>query len=343
MKRILAAATLILPLIGVLPAAAQTNGGDGVAVVAIKSSAQPFVDTLVLRGRTEAERRVDVRSETAGLVNSPPLEKGATVKAGDLLCQLDEGDRTAELTEAKARLIEAEIEFDAADRLAKKGFGAEMKTNTALAKLEAAKARVLRAEIDLNRTRIRAPFDGILETDTAELGSLLQNGSICAGVIALNPIKLVAFSPERSVDDLHEGLRVRARLITGREIDAAITHVARSADRDTRTYLVEAETPNGDLSIRDGMTAELVIALEGKPAHRLPQTALTLNENGELGVRLVEEDVARFASVAILRDEPGGVWVAGLPDQADVIVVGQEFVIDGARVRAEYLQQGATQ
>ena len=89
MKRILAAATLILPLIGVLPAAAQTNGGDGVAVVAIKSSAQPFVDTLVLRGRTEAERRVDVRSETAGLVNSPPLEKGATVKAGDLLCQLE--------------------------------------------------------------------------------------------------------------------------------------------------------------------------------------------------------------------------------------------------------------
>ena len=328
----------ILPATGTLGAE-----GDGAAVAVLKSSAQPFVDTLVLRGRTEANRTVDIQSEIAGLVTSEPMEKGSLVSAGDTLCQIRTGDRDAEMTEANARLLEAQTEFEAAESLSKKGYTSTTAAKSKNALLEAAKARVLRAEINLKRLTITAPFDGILISDTAELGSLLQNGSVCASLIALDPIKFVAFAPERSVDALKMGAEVDAKLITGRALKGEITYIARSADRDTRTYLVEAETPNKDLSIRDGMTAEMLISLDGVDAHYLPQTALTLDNDGQLGVRLAVDDVARFQPVEVLRDEPRGVWVAGLGEAVDIIVVGQEFVIDGQKLKVTFVDPEALQ
>lgn len=308
-----------------------------VSVVAYVSSAQPYVETLTLRGRTEANRRVELKAEIAGLSASEPLRKGALVREGDTLCRLADGDRPAELAEARARLAEAELNFAAADQLSKKGFTSETRANTMIAELAQAQARVLRAELNIERLEITAPFDGILETDTAELGALLQSGSTCAAMIALDPIKLVAFAPERSVDQLGVGAEVSARLITGRTLSGRISYVSRAADRDTRTYLVEAEAPNPDLTIRDGMTAEIGVKLEARPAHLAPQTALTLDNDGALGVRLNENGVARFVPVEILKDEPRGVWLAGLPDRAEIIVVGQEFVTDGHPLDVGYV------
>ena len=332
----------VLPVFGAHGADENTET-PGASVAVLKSSARPFVDTLVLRGRTEANRSVDIQSEIAGLVTSPPREKGSLVKAGDTLCQIRTGDREAEMTEANARLIEAQTEFEAAEQLSQKGFASTTAAKNKSALLEAAKARVLRAEINLKRLTITAPFDGILISDTAELGSLLQNGSVCASLIALDPIKFVAFAPERSVDALKMGAEVDAKLITGRKLKGEITYIARSADRDTRTYLVEAETANEDLSIRDGMTAEMLISLDGVDAHYLPQTALTLDNDGQLGVRLAVNDVARFLPVEVLRDEPQGVWISGLPETADVIIVGQEFVIDGQKLSVTYVDPEALQ
>ena len=212
-----------------------------------------------------------------------------------------------------------------------------------MAALEATRARVLRAEINMKRLEIRAPFTGILESDTAELGSLLQNGSTCATLISLDPMKLVAFAPERSVDALDVGARVSARLINGRVLEGEITFVARSADRDTRTYLVEAATPNPDLKIRDGMTTEINVSLKPREAHLVPQNVLTLNNHGVLGVRLAKDGKALFAPIEILKDDTVGAWVAGLPPKATIIVVGQEFVTDGAELKVELADPTRTQ
>ncbi len=334
---------LISAVILATPVAVFAQEERAASVVVLKSSSEAFVDTLLLRGRTEATRRVDVRAEESGLVVSEPLLKGDIVKKGQVLCRIAEDDRKAELTEAQARLKEAEIEQAAAKKLAERGFGAETTANTKAAALQAAKARIIRAEMGIGRLEMKAPFDGILETDTAELGSLLQNGNICASVITLDPIKMVAFAPERSVDALKVGATVEGRLITGRKIEGEITYVARSAERNTRTYLVEAETENGELTIRDGMTTEMRILLEGKPAHELPQTALTLDNDGNLGVRLNIDNRVEFMPVTVLRDEERGVWVSGLPDQIEVIVVGQEFVTDGQLLDVSYAPAEMTQ
>lgn len=260
----------------------------------------------------------------------------------------------ARVAEAEARLNEALISDRAAQRLSEGGFASETRVagtqaavSSAQAALEAARAglaavtsaqraaetAVSQVRLDIERLAVRAPFDGLLETDTAELGTLLQPGSPCATVIALDPIKIVGFVAEADVDKIEVGALAGARLVSGREVTGRVTFLSRSADPLTRTFRVEVTVPNPDLTIRDGQTAEMLISAEGRKAHLLPASALTLDDGGTLGLRVVEEgNRAAFVPVTILRDTPQGVWVAGLPETATVILVGQEFVTDGVAV-----------
>ncbi len=264
----------------------------------------------------------------------------------------------ARVIEARARLEEAEINENAATKLVEDGFASQNRVASARAAVESARAglqsaqsgleaanaaissaeaAVAAAKKEIDRLTITAPFDGLLESDTAELGSLMQPGSLCATVIQLDPIKLVGFVPETDVDSVHVGSMAGARLASGREVMGTVTFVSRSADPTTRTFRVEVEAANSDASIRDGQTVEIAIAADGTSAHLLPQSSLTLNDDGALGVRLVADgDVVEFVPVTLLRDTPEGVWVDGLAEDVSVIVVGQEFVTDGVRVAPTY-------
>jgi multidrug efflux system membrane fusion protein len=307
-----------------------------VKVVAFESEARPVQSALVLRGRTEAHRKGPAMAETSGLVVSEPLRAGARVAKGDLLCQLDVGSRAAELAEKRARLAQAKVDSDAADRLAAKGYTAETTAMAQRAALEAAEFNVRKVELDIERLTIKAPFDGVLESDTAELGQLLQPGAVCATVIDLNPIKIIGYAPETDVDKLHVGQLAGARLISGQEVRGEIIFVSRSADPTTRTFKVEITAPSADEDIRDGVTAEILIPLAGERGHFAPQAALTLDDEGRLGVRIAEDGAARFVPVAILRDEPSGVWLTGLPEKASIIIVGQEYVSDGRKIATTF-------
>ena len=394
-------------------AAAEASEADGMAaqaavgVVAIRSEARSVDSAVVLRGQTEAERQVQLRAETSGLVVSDPLRKGAFVNAGDILCRLDPGTRAASLAEAEARLAEAKsrvpeaearvpeaearvqeakarveeakalleeamINANAATKLSEGGFASDTRVastqaavrgaeaaivsaeaglksaasglesvaagiEAAKAGVEGARAAVAAAAKEIDRLTISAPFSGLLESDTSELGSLLQPGDLCATVIQLDPIKLVGFVPETEVGRVQIGAEAQAELASGEAVTGKVSFISRSADETTRTFRVEIAVPNPELSLRDGQTAEIVIAAEGKNAHLLPQSALTLDDTGALGVRLVTaDDMAEFHPVTLLRDTPSGIWLAGLPDNANVIIIGQEYVADGVRVAASY-------
>ena len=264
----------------------------------------------------------------------------------------------ARLEEAKAKLDEAKINFNAANKLSEGGFASESRVANAQATvrsaeaavasakagfdttrsgIQSAEAAVASAEKEIERLTIRAPFAGLLETDTAELGSLLQPGAACATIIQLDPIKLVAFVPETEWSRVHLGAPAMARLISGREVTGAVTYLSRSADPLTRTFRVEIEVANSDLSIADGQTAEIVIGADGSLAHLLPQSALTLNDEGALGIRAVGAgNIVEFHPVTLIRDTVDGVWLADLPQTLDVITIGQEFVRAGVKVAPTY-------
>ncbi len=269
----------------------------------------------------------------------------------------------ARLEEAKSRLEEAKINNNAASKLSEGGFASDTRVastqaavrageaavqsarsqlESARAGIQSAEAAVAAAQREIDRLVITAPFEGLLESDTAELGSLLQangpSGAVCATVIQLDPIKVVGYVPETEVNRVEVGARARAVLAAGGgELQGRVTFLSRSADPLTRTFRVEVEVPNASYAIRDGQTAEIMIAADGANAHLLPQSALTLNDEGVLGVRLVaEENRVTFAPVELLRDTARGVWLAGLPKEAEVIVVGQEYVTEGVRVAPSY-------
>ncbi|MGG7565702.1 efflux RND transporter periplasmic adaptor subunit [Rhodovulum sp. DZ06] len=316
------------------PAAAEAQAQPPVKVVAFQSVARPVESALILRGRTEAHRNVSVRAETSGLVVSEPSRAGAKVSRGDLLCRIEEGSRQAQLAQARAALAQARVDNDAAQKLSERGYAAETTAMARLAQLEAATAAVRQIELDIQRLEMRAPFDGVLESDTAELGALLRAGDQCAQVIALDPIEIVGYAPETDVDKVEAGMPARARLVSGREVDGIVTFVSRAADQQTRTFRIEVSARNPDGKIRDGMTAEIWIPLQGRTAHLAPQAALTLNNAGTLGIRAAVDGKAKFMPVTILRDEAEGVWLTGLPDEVNIIYVGQEYVSDGRAIDA---------
>ncbi len=261
----------------------------------------------------------------------------------------------AKLDEAKARLAEAKINFNAANKLSEGGYASETRVASAEAavraaeagiasatagfdstrsKIQSAEASVAIANKEIERISLTAPFDGILETDTAELGTLLQPGALCAKIIQLNPIKFVGFVPETELGRIIKGSTATAKLINGQEIQGTVTFVSRSADQTTRTFRVEIEADNADLSISKGQTAEISIASDGTQAHLLPQSALTLDDSGALGVRTVDEkSQVLFFATDLIRDTMKGVWLKGLPEKTNVIILGQEYVTDGVEVQ----------
>lgn len=312
----------------------DANAPPRTAVIVMESNAETAQSAVALRGQTEAFRRVEVQAETSGRVVSEPLRRGSVVDAGDTLCQLDPGTRPAQLEEAEARLAEAQISNTAASRLAEGGFGSETRAAAALATLSSARAAVAAARTELDRLTITAPFGGVLDTDTAELGSLLQPGALCATILQLDPMRVVGYVPETRLDAVRVGAPAQARLADGQIVTGNVSFLSRAADPATRTFRVDVTVPNPDGAIRDGQSTDIAIAADGIAAHRIPSSALTLDDDGTMGVRVVDEDeIARFVPVRLLRDTTDGVLVTGLPDRARIITVGQEFVTDGVPVR----------
>ncbi len=266
----------------------------------------------------------------------------------------------ASVLEASARVREAEINLNAARQLSEDGFASETRLVSAQASMEAATAGVQRAnsgvtsaqagiqaaqaavasaEREIDKLAITAPFSGLLETDTAELGSLMQPGTPCATIIQLNEIKLVGFVPEADVSKVNVGAMAGARLTSGEQVQGRVTFLSRSADELTRTFRVEVTVANHDLAISDGQTAEILIASDGRTAHLIAQSSLTLDDGGVLGVRTVGEgNIATFMPVTLLRDTAEGVWVTDLPETIDIITVGQEFVVDGVQVAPTFTE-----
>ncbi|MTI43514.1 multidrug efflux system membrane fusion protein [Roseibium hamelinense] len=312
--------------------AAETQG-DIFKVRVQTLKAEERQPVLEIRGRTEAEAKVAVRAETTDTVIERPATEGSRVKVGDILCVLDTGPREAKVLEAKANLSQAELDHSAASQLVTKGFTAQTRVAAVQAQLDAARARLKEEELELNRTVIRSPLDGIIESPMANVGDRLQDGDICATVVDLDPMIALGQVSEINVGQISLGMPAEVELVTGGKIKGKVRYIAPAADPDTRTFRVEIELPNKDGKARDGVTAATRLPLPKQMAHKITPAILTLNDTGEVGIRAVDEnDMTVFYPVTVLGGEQDGVWVGGLPDEITAIVVGQDYVSDGQKV-----------
>ena len=313
------------------PNANQNANAPQIPTVRVRTiTAEQRATDLVIRGRTEAVRKVEVKAEIAGAVSAVRVQKGQIVKAGDILCELNVEARLAQLKMAQATARQRQIEYEGSKSLQEKGFRSDTAVAQALAAYEGAKADVERMEKQFDNTKIRAPFDGVVDNRMVEVGDYMVPGTTCALVVDLHPMLVIGQVSENEVPLVKIGDRGWATLVTGERAEGHLRFVAQSADPATRTFRVELEVPNDASTIRDGVTAEIHVTTRTVTAHRISPAILALDDRGVVGVRIIEQgNRVRFMPVKIISDAPDGMWVTGLPPTVTIITVGQEYVTNG--------------
>lgn len=309
--------------------------GDIPEIVTRHLVAEPHPVFLSLKGRTAPNRTVTVSAATTGIVVAAPNLEGRAVREGAVLCRLDVEARQARIAEAEALVAAQRADYNAQNTLAQKGLASINRASSAKATLEAAEAALNAARIEMSRTVIAAPFSGIFETRIAERGDFLSPGEACGVITDLNPIRVEAEVTEEFATALALDAPVTIRVLGEAPREGQISYVARTANDATRTFKIEASLENANNEIPAGLTSDLRIGLGETLATPITPALLTLDDAGRVGVRYVNTDsVVTFAPVTIIDDSNSGIWVTGLPERVDVVSVGQEYISEGAKVRA---------
>lgn len=296
-------------------------------------TAQAFSAAIQLRGETEAERVVQIRAETSGQVEEVLVDKGQWVAAEAIILKIDDADRQARLAQARALLKQRQIEYDAAKTLADKGYRSETAVAEAAANLEVARSAVTSMEVEISYTRITAPFEGQIDDRMVEIGDFVEIGEPMALIVDSDPIIVVGQISERYVGAVEIGDAATVTLADGHRAEGQLRYVARVGDSATRTFRIEVALANADGRILEGQSGEIALPLSSVEAHLVSPAILSLSENGDIGVKIVnQENRIEFRKVDILAETVDGIWLGGLPATATFVTVGQEFVKDGVLV-----------
>ena len=318
------------------PAIAEKTGNTDIFQVETQIVKQEEHTRIIeLQGRTEADRQVTLSAETAGMISAMPVSKGQRVKKGDLICQIDPGARKAQLDEAIALQAARKIDFEAANQLFEKGHTSKTQVATANANYDAAVALRKIRQVELERTYIKAPFSGIIDRLPLKVGDLLKTGSVCAKLIDKSPLLMITYAGENDISNIQVNATASVSLATGEDVDGVVRYVAESPSGLTRTYQIEIELPNKDEKLRDGVSARAMISASNVQATKISQGIMTLNALGDVGVKVVRENKAKFIPVTIISDNADEAWVMGLNAREELIIAGQDFVSDGEMVRTQ--------
>lgn len=305
------------------------------------SRAEPMERDVLVTGRTQASRFVAIKAETDGQVALVVKGEGEQVSEGEVLAKLKLRDRKARVREARHFLDQRKIQYTAAKELEQKGFGSKLRLAEARSQYEAAKAQLKDANAELERVEIRAPYKGVIDNQEIETGDFLTKGDTVFSIIDLNPIEIVGFLTERQVVDVAAGMKAYIRLLNNKVISGDVSYVAPSADPQTRTFRMEITAENEETHVKDGLTAEIRIPTGKQLAHKISPSILSLRDDGIIGVKLVnDKNITQFVPVNLVMDTPEYLWVSGLPEEAKIVTVGQDFVIPGQKVKPVLSEEG---
>jgi len=309
-----------------------------VRVVALSAMARDA--TVTIRGRTQAKQEVDVRAEVEGVVQAIHFDKGDHVRKGDVLCEIKLNDRGAKVQQAQALAAQTQKELQIARELFTQGFRSKTQLAQSEAAAAAARAALATMQVAAGNTRVRAPFAGFVDNRYVNVGDYMRPGDKCEMVIAPEPFLATGTVSEQDVGGISLGDPATVTLVMGEVVLGKVSFVADRADDVTRAFRIEVELPNADGKLRDGVSAEINIAIKKVKAHHISPGILVLSDKGTVGVRVVNGGVVAFLPVRVLSEDATGAWVTGLPGTVNVITVGQEFVNDGQHVQPVFDRSG---
>lgn len=312
---------------------AQERPAQTVAVAVIPGI--EHARTVRVSGITEADKQTDLTARAGGIVAELLVRQGDAVEAGDVVLKIAPEGRDAALRSAQQALDQAQAEFEAREELVERGTIPRLQLDHYRSALRQAESQLEAAQAEFDRLEVIVPFGGVVDQVMVEEGSTVDGGTPVARLISLDPIIGMGEVNESDLGTIGVGGQAQLRLVTGDVVDGTIRFISRQAQATTRTFSVEVEVPNEDLSVPAGMTAEVM--LRGAPvwATPVPRSIVTLDDSGELGVRAVDDDNrVVFYPIDLVDDSTGGLLLGGIPEGARIIVGGQNLVGDGQVVEA---------
>ncbi|MBI04480.1 MAG: hypothetical protein CMI96_01525 [Pelagibacteraceae bacterium] len=271
---------------------------------------------------------------------------------------LNEKNKLNRLSQNKELIKLYEIEYASAKQLIDKGLSSKSKLSLASfnlanarsdqedilinfesqksnieAQIANVKSQLKNIELDIENTSIKSPFKGIVSDKMVEESEYIVPGNPLFTIIDLNPIKIQGYLSEFDVNKVKLGTKATIENTNGIKKEGIISYISPSAETSTRTFEITIEAENSDLSFKSGITTKIVIAGSELKAHKIPPSILTLQDDGTVGVKAVnEENMVIFYPTTSVKDTIDGIWVSGLPDKVNLIVTGQEYVAIGESV-----------
>lgn len=304
-------------------------------VVAAQAKTQPLADRLRAVGTLAANESVLIRPEIAGRVARIHFEEGQPVTAGGVLITLDAAEHRALVAQTEATVEANRLTFERAQDLVKSNMLSRQDFDQASARLAESRALLARHRVLLDKTVLRAPFDGIAGLRQVSPGAYVQPGQDLVNLEDLDPLKIEFRVPERHAAAMTVGreLRVRVDAVHGREFVGEIYAIDPRLDAATRTFALRGRVPNQDHLLRPGMFAQVELTVDERPqALVIPEQAIVPRGEQLLVLKVVDGKVVPTPVRTGLR-EPGIVEIVeGLEPGDTVVTEGQMKLRPGTPV-----------
>ena len=287
--------------------------------------------SVTANGSLSPVRMVEVGSQISGVITSIKVDFNSQVKAGELVAQIDPatyeralGQAEAELENAQAAQELAQLNFDRAEGLMKTSLISKSDFDQARVNLSQAKATVRtreanveRARVDLSRTTIYSPMDGVVITRKVEEGQTvaasMNTPTLFVVANDLTKMRIEAAVSEADVGGVEEGQPVQFTVdaFPGRAFQGTVQQVRYepTTNQNVVTYTTVVAVENKDMKLRPGMTANArFITAEHKNVLKIPNAALRFRPPAQ-AVVVGQTNGAAAAAVALVESGP----FAGLP------------------------------
>ncbi len=306
-----------------------------VAVETYKADPTPFARAIQAVGSLSSPQSADLAFEVGGRVAEIDIPEGKPIAKGHLLARLDNGTHRAQVAVAKARLDQALETAGRYQSLQQEKIVSQQNLDDALAELRSAQGDYDAAESALRKTRVAAPFDGIVGLKEVSVGQFVDPGTPVVRITQIKPLDLVFSLPEKNVPKVQVGQKVRATTAgCAVAFEGVVAAVDPAIDPVSRTARVQASIPNEAGTLRPGMSADVTLEFETVPdALVVPQEAL-IREGGKLRVAVAKEDGSfEFREVEPSDWSRDKVRISkGLSAGEQVIASGHQKLRPGAKV-----------
>jgi len=335
--------------LGALASLSTGCGPDGAEALLDRGPAPAVVETLriepellrdviTLSGQLDAEYSVIVKPETSGIIESVAFFEGLPVQKGAVLFRLRGEEQAARLREALANQALAVDVYNRARELVGRDITSLAQRDRAAAELEVSNARVDLARLELDRTEIRAPFDGAVGLRLVDPGDRVTDESPLVRIDALERLQVSFAVSEQGVAFAKTGGAVEIRVLPypGERFPGKVFFVSPTLDAASRRLLFKAWVPNADLRLRPGLFANVDIEIARRENSLLvPEIAVVFDRQGAYVWRVRADDTVERIPIQLGLRQGGRVEVTmGLHPGDTVVTAGTHKVSEGKKIQA---------